>query len=334
MKRRPFIKNIGMLGAISALRGCAGLKKTGKYTNYVPKGEIPRKTLGKTGIQVSLLGFGSHLADELIAKPGYRDRMIKLGFEGGINIYDVYDHMNYKQFKPMGKSIKGFRKDVVVSLVSVKQTNQMQDEIDGALRDFHTDYIDLYRNYSVDDDRINIHEQNKKAGKIRAIGIVSHDVDSVMDYIDRYGDVIDFVMIICNFHHNKAIILENHGANDYSSAIPHFEKLGLGIIGMKPMGSDNMIELAREQGFFNDRKANIAQAMLRYVYQTKEIECTIPAMNSMEELIANLESVYNPALSTYEKKILDNLSKAASSTKGAYLPNHYKWLENWSTKNA
>ncbi len=326
-----------MLGAISALSGCAGLKKTGKYTNYVPKGEIPRKTLGKTGIQVSQLGFGSHINEWLITKPEYRDRMIKLGFEGGINFYDVYDHkleVDHKQFKPMGKSIKGFRKDVVVSLVSVQQTNQMQDEIDGALRDFHTDYIDLYRNYSVDDDRINIHEQNKKAGKIRAIGVVSHDVDSLMDYIDRYGDVIDFVMIICNFHHNKALILENHGANDYSSAIPHFEKLGLGIIGMKSMGSDNMIELAREQGFFRDKKANIAQAMLRYVYQIKEIDCTIPAMNSMEELITNLELVYNPSLSSYEEKILDDLSEAANSTNGAYLPNHYKWLENWSRRNA
>ena len=72
--------------------------------------------------------------------------------------------------------------------------------------------------------------------------------------------------------------------------------------------------------------------MLRHVYQTKEIDSTIPAMNSMEELITNLESAYNPSLSSYEKTMLKNLSAAADSTNGAYLPDHYKWLENWSVK--
>ena len=123
-----------------------------------------------------------------------------------------------------------------------------------------------------------------------------------------------------------------YDAADYSALIPRCEKMGPGIIGMKPMGSDNMIEFARKQGFFNNKKANIARAMLRHVYQKKEIDSTIPAMNSMEELITNLESAYNPSLSFYEKSMLKKLSATADSTNSAYLPNHYKWLENWAVK--
>jgi len=278
-----------------------------------------------------MLGFGSHLKKELIAQPELRDRIIKLGIEGGINIFDVYEE-GFHQFQPMGKSLKGVRKNAIVSLCFELSTDKMQGELDFALKSFDTDYIDLYRLYSVDDDRFAILEKNKKAGKIRAIGVVAHDEPTMMKHIDRYGDTLDFVMIIYNFHHNSGFSSKNYPSNDYSALIPRCESLNLGILGIKPMGSDAMIELAAKKRFFKDKKANIAQAMLRHVYNAKEIDSSMPAMNSMEEVITNLESAYNPILSQYEKSILKKLSTVAASTKSAYLPNHYKWLESWATR--
>ena len=330
MKRRSFLKGIGAVSTTLPFAGCSIISKR-KYNSYEPKGEIPRRTLGKTGIGVSVLGFGSHLKKELIAQPEYRDRMIKLSFEGGINVFDVYER-GFKQFKPMGKSLRDFRKDAVVSLCFEESTDKMQDEIDGALKDFFSDYIDLYRLYSVNDERYNILEKNKKAGKIRAIGVVTHDEPTMMKHIDRYGDTLDFVMIIYNFHHNSGFSSKNYPANDYSALIPRCESLNLGILGIKPMGSDAMIELAAKKRFFKDKKANIAQAMLRHVYNAKEIDSAMPAMNSMEEVVTNLESAYNPILSQYEKSLLKNLSAVAASTRRAYLPKNYKWLENWATR--
>ncbi|MCE5252050.1 aldo/keto reductase [bacterium] len=331
MKRRSFLKGISAASTTLSFTGCSIIPGR-KSKKFKLKGEVPKRTLGKTGIEVSVLGFGSHLKKELIANPEYRDRMIKLGFEGGINIFDVYEDGGFKQFKPMGKSLRGVRKDAVVSLCIERATDKMQDEIDGALTDFITDYIDLYRLYAVDDERYTILEKNKKAGKIRAIGVVAHDEPTMMKYIDRYGDTLDYVMIIYNFHHNSGFSSKNYPDNDYSSLIPRCESLNLGILGIKPMGSDAMIELASKKGFFKDKKAHIAQAMLRHVYNTKEIDATMPAMNTIEEVITNLESAYNPALSQYEISLLNKLSAAAASTRGAYLPDNYKWLENWATR--
>ncbi len=303
----------------------------------MPKGEIPLSTLGKTGIKVSRIGFGSHLKKELIANPKLRDRMIKLGFEGGINFFDVYDHSGYNQFAPMGKSLSEFRKKTVISLVAMKSTEKLQEEIDGALKSFRTDYIDLYRLYNdermavaVNDERMAIMEKNKEAGKIRAIGVVSHDVESMMKYIDEYGYSLDFVMIVYNFYHNNGSFdLEEYPDNDYTALIPRCERMGLGILGIKPMGSDAMVELARRKGFFSDLRANPSQAMLRYVFKAPEIDCTMPAMNSMKELFNNLEATYRLELSQYEESILKKISDAAAATKSAYLPKHYKWLESW-----
>jgi aryl-alcohol dehydrogenase-like predicted oxidoreductase len=298
----------------------------------MPKGEIASTTLGKTGIKVSRFGFGSHLKQELIARPKYRDQMIKLGFEGGINLFDVYDHSNYKQFIPMGQSLKGFRKEAIVSLCVVKPTPEVQDEIDGALQSFLTDYIDLYRLYTVDDDRMAILEKNRQAGKIRAIGVVSHDVNVMMKYLDDYGNTFDFIMIVYNFHHNNGFFSDKgYPDNDYSALIPRCERMGLGILGIKPMGSDHMVELAMKDGYYSDAKANPSQAMLRYVFQNPAIDCTMTAMNSMDELFENLKAAYNPKLSSYEETMLKKISDAAAATKGAYLPPHYRWLENWAS---
>ena len=330
MKRRTFIKAIGTASTALPFTSCSIIARK-KFGNYEPKGEMPKRTLGKTGIKVSVLGIGSHLTKELKKRPEDRDRIIKFGFEGGINIFDVYE-VGYLQYKPMGKSLRGFRKDAVVSLCFERPTDKMQGEVDQALRDFHTDYIDLFRLYEVNDDRFDIMAKNKKNGNIRAIGVVTHDEPTMMKHIDRYGDSLDYVMIIYNFHHNSGFSSKDYPANDYSALIPHCERLNLGILGIKPMGSDAMIELARKRRFFKDRKAHIAQAMLRHVYGKTEIDSTMPAMNSMDEVAVNLESAYNPSLSSYEKGMLKKLSTEAASTRGAYLPNHYKWLENWAAR--
>ena len=330
MKRRSFIKSMGAVSTTLPFAGCSVMPGR-KYKAFEPKGEMPKQTLGKTGIAVSVLGFGSHLTPELIANPVARDRIIKLGFAGGINIFDVYEE-GFHQFQPMGRSLRGVRQKAVVSLCFELPTDKMQGELDYALKSFETDYIDLYRLFSVDDDRFAIMEKNKKAGKIRAIGVVAHDEPTMMKHVDRYGDALDYVMIIYNFHHNSGFSSKDYPPNDYSALIPRCERLNLGVLGIKPMGSVAMVKLAAEKAFFKDKKASIAQAMLRHVYTAAEIDSAMPAMNTLKEVMTNLESAYHPELSAYEKSMLEKLSAVAASTKRAYLPSHYKWLENWATR--
>jgi len=333
MKRRTFLKSAGT-AAVLPVVGCS--RMTGTKTTYKPKGRIPVKKFGKTGMEVSLLGFGSHLNNRLKKRPRTRDRMIKLGFEAGITTFDVYDHSGYKQFKPMSKSIRDFRKEILISLVAVKPTEDIQAEIDYALKIFHTDYIDLYRNHRVDDDRMHILEKNRQAGKIRAIGVVSHDAHAMMRYVGDYKDILDFVMIIYNFHHHMGRPRggETWPWNEYTALIPRCERMGLGILGIKPMGSDDMIALSRQKGYLNDPRGSIARAMLRHVYEAPEIDCVMPAINSMDELITNLETTFSPKLTTADRSRLTKLSSEADALRGAYLRPHYRWLEKWAVHTA
>ncbi len=324
MERRTFLKGVGTTAATVTLAGETALAK--------PKGTIERRTLGKTGMEVSMLGFGSHLKKELIGKPKLRDKMIKAGYEGGINFFDVYDHSGFKQFEPMGKSLEGFRKNVHVSLCFVQPDDKLEAELADALDKFKTDYIDCYRHYTVNDTRMKFSEDAKKAGKIRAIGVVTHDVASMMKIIDQYGSIMDYVMVPFNFHHNNGYFMDpkNYAENDYSALIPRCEQMGLGIMGIKPMGSDHMIELAIKEKMIKKDGVKIAQAMLRYVFQFKEVDVAMPSINSMNELKEDLEAAYKPAFSSEEKTLLTEMSALAAATKSSYLPNHYKWLESWA----
>jgi len=332
MKRRSFITRAGAASCAFPFVGCSAFSGMHRYRTSLPKGDIPQIPLGRTGIMVSRLGFGSHLIPELIARPGYRDTMIRLGFEGGITTFDVYDHSGYKQFTPMGKSLRDFRKSAVVSLCAVKETAELQAEIENALAQFHTDYIDLYRLYTVDDDRMAIMEKYRRKGAIRAIGVVSHDVPTMTRYLDDYSGFLDYVMIVFNFHHNNGFFTnKDFPDNDYTALIPRCERLGLGILGIKPMGCDSMIELARKEGFFENRSADLAQAMIHYVLVYPEIDCTMPAMNSMEEMFGDLTAAKNPGLSGDEERLLEDLSARATASQSSYLPPHYRWLEKWAS---
>jgi predicted aldo/keto reductase-like oxidoreductase len=328
MKRRTFLQGISTAAALP-LAGCSVMSRSVK----IPEGDIPRKTLGKTGMQVSVLGFGSHLKKELKTNPRLRDRMIKTAYERGVNYFDVYDHGGYEQFAPMGKSLEGFRKNVIVSLCFVKPDKELDAELTDALTKFKTDYIDCYRQYTLNDTRMKFCDDAKKAGKIRAIGAVAHKAEDMMKYLDQYGDIIDYVMVPVNFHHNNGYFKDpkNYAENDYSALIPRCQRMGIGVTAIKPMGSDHMIPLAQENGMLHKNGLSLAKAMLRHAFSVPGVHVSMPSINTMNELRDDLEAAYQPAVSPEEARLLTEMSNIAARTKGAYLPPHYKWLENWAT---
>lgn len=331
MKRRVFLKGMGTAAALP-FAGCSAM--SGK--SRIPGGNIERRVLGKTGIEVSVLGFGSHLKDELKSKPRLRDQMIKAAFDRGVNFFDVYDHSGYKQFEPMGKSLEGFRKQAIVSLCFVQPDDKLDAELADALDKFKTDYIDCYRHYAVNDTRIKFSEDAKKAGKIRAVGVVAHKAEDVMKFLDDYGTVLDYVMVPVNFHHNNGYFKDpkNYAENDYSALVPRCKNQGLGVMAIKPMGSDHMIPLAKENGMLHRDGLSLPKAMLRHVYSIPDVDVVMPSINTMDELREDLESAFNPAISSEERNLLAKMSDIAASTKGAYLPAHYKWLENWASNRS
>ena len=84
------------------------------------------RRLGNTGMDVSLLSFGSHTdpADRIPVRLGKttltakgqakRDRIIAAAFDRGVNLMDVYESEG--QWEPAARIVKGRRDKVLVSL--------------------------------------------------------------------------------------------------------------------------------------------------------------------------------------------------------------------------
>jgi len=320
MKRREFVKSAA-LSAVAATAGCSrtGEKKALDTMTY--------SILGKTGMNVSRLSFGSHLSKENMADPEGRDRQIQFGIEKGINLFDIYEH-TYEQYGPMSKSLAN-HPDMLISLYM--GSTEVEKYLDDALQLFGRDSIDLFR-AMYEPAKLDELIRMREKGKVRAVGIAHHWEEEFVRAINQYGDDLDYLMFPYNFVHNKAT--PNDKQNSYSSFMRLAKEHNYGLIGMKPFCNEMLIEFAREQGYIGgpkDRGVSVPAAAIRYALSTDAIHTSLPAMNSIEEISENLQGIYQPNLSDSEKEVLEEIDMLAMGNKWAYLDKkpQYKWLAEW-----
>lgn len=314
------------------------VKKEGTKNPVPPEpaaaaGNMQYRELGKTGIKISRLGFGSHLSKDNMKDVRGRDRQIQEGYENGITLFDIYDHGGFNQFAPMSKSLAGKRRNVVISLVSVQ--NDSRKEVEETLKTFNTDYIDLYRivyrdgngDYERGDDVLSLMLKMKEEGKIRAVGVVCHRESGLVDAAKNFP--IDYIMMPVNFHHNKAWFKDE--PDKYSEIMPLCRQKKIGVLAIKPMGGDPMVAYAQEAGFLTSdyRGPSYPKAAFRYLWQNDDISSVLPSINTIGQLWEGLDSLWNPLFTKEDESVLKKLSKKADKTQGAYLPDHYKWMEEW-----
>ena len=322
MKRRDMIRKTA-LGAAGLSMGTGVLHA--KETVVIPRTPKPQpremacRPLGKTGITVSLLGFGSHLNEENLKDPKCRDRQIQEAIENGVTLFDIYDHSVYHQFKPMARSLEGKRRKVVISLVAVEPN--VRKEVEGALRTFNTDSIDLYRivyrdadGYTKGDGDLDLLFRMKEEGKIRAVGVVAHDEAGVLYAAENKP--VDYIMMPLNFHRNMAWFDDK--PDTYSRVIPLCREKGIGILGIKPMGGDQMVAFAQYAGFLSPgyRGPSYPKAALRYLWRNRDLASSLPSINTVGELYDALDSIWRPEFTKEDAEVLKKLSKSADKTLG------------------
>jgi aryl-alcohol dehydrogenase-like predicted oxidoreductase len=157
------------------------------------------KTLGKTGLQVSTLCFGTMTFGDgrgmfkAIGAVGQEgaDALVKASIEGGINFFDTADvYTEGESEKTLGQSLKNLniaRKDIVIATKVYGRTGpgrndvgasrgHIMDGVEASLRRLQTDHIDLYQIHG--NDSVTPIEETLRAldtlvqqGKVRYIGV-------------------------------------------------------------------------------------------------------------------------------------------------------------------
>ncbi|MFC1539418.1 aldo/keto reductase [Candidatus Latescibacterota bacterium] len=356
MNRRAFVaKALAVIAALENM-GCSALGKKIKlnrsqveYSPEIlkekrnrPKGSMPDNELGNTGITVSKFAFGSHMTKELIPYEKEREFMIREAHDLGINTFDIYDSSSH-QFEPMGRYLEPIKNDVIVSVHateydSVYEGNPealpVDKSIEKMLRVLHRDCIDLARNYCHTPDAENMKNWDtlfkmKEKGYIRAVGTPVHFPHQLDPILDVYP--IDYVVFPHNFYHNL------NYTGDHVQGVPKMVKnlrdRGIGVIVMKPFASEWFIPhlLQASKEIDETGEISLPQAMLRFIINSGiDADTTFGGMYSIKEVYENIEAYYNPELMPEEEKHLDKLRKVTKVIAGSVLPEHYRFLQEWS----
>ena len=297
-------------------------------------GRMRYRTLGRTGIRVSELSFGSHLKKQCKDDPAWRRRQIRVGLENGINCFDVYEH-SYKQFAPMSEALADVIDQVVLSLVSMWDVPRVADEIDYALRVFGRDTIDLYRFVVSDkrgpwEGRLDALLRAKRQGKVRSVGMVVHDPKDLLSGLERRGAEVEYVMAPVTFYSTLVI----DPTREVSTALRRHQ---VGLIAMKPMGAadahGSYMHKLRPAGEEFDRLRakglSIGKLAVKFLLQSDLVSTVMPAMNAEPEVLENVEACGDGALTGDEQRFLDLYRAEADRSLHAMLPKHDYWIGPW-----
>jgi aryl-alcohol dehydrogenase-like predicted oxidoreductase len=327
------------------------------------------RRLGQTDLYPSLLSFGSHtdpaykrkvtrgtvLSEEGQAR---RDRLLSRALDLGVNMVDTYESDG--QWDHVARVVKPRRQSTLVSICR-QFPMFVGDNIDRAARLYG--HVDLYRIYLNDGAALDakgladwdVLRKAKEAGKVRAIGISTHD-ERLMLAALRELEGIDYIMLPYNFIHARA---------DYAEFLPAAIEKGVGLIAIKPLAAGSIVRLdprakpgsRPERDFvqlYHTRyrplhpavvaeltrslerlpEETLCQAALRFVYSRPFMACAMPGMFedfTLEENVAGLSR--HLGLSREERAALDAAAHAARASRGDWLPPHYRWLDSrWSPR--
>lgn len=246
LSRRKFIldssKAAALVGTASLLypcTSCAGSKKN----NW----KIPRRKLGNTGLDVSILAFGGG-SQFLQNNDGEWEKLIETALEGGINFFETAPSYIASKFwkcgdgksldsseQRFGHVLSPHRKKIVLSTkLSSRDPELAKESLETSLKNFRTDYVDLLMIHGITaEDQISVIEKGlfktmqsfKESGMVKNIGFsCMNDPEHGRDMLDK----LDFDVVLATMNATK------YGG--FANAIlPVARKKNVGAIAMKVM---------------------------------------------------------------------------------------------------
>jgi len=227
------------------------------------------RILGKTGLEVSLIGFGGIPIQR--CKQWEVDEIVENLVEEGVNFIDTARAYTNSE-KMLGEALKNWgREHFFLATKTPKLSyDDVIADVNTSLSELQTDHIDLYQFHNAK--TMAAYEtimgsgggyaalvECKEKGLIKHIGITSHSYE----VLDRALDEMMFESI--QFPYN---IVENRGASLFEKA----NQKNVGVIVMKPLAGG---------AFMNPNYA------LRWVAENPNISVLIPGMDSVKQVLEN-----------------------------------------------
>ena len=214
---------------------------------------MPKRKLGSTGESVSMLGLGgAHIGDSKLSD-SEATQIMHEAIEGGLTFFDnCWDYNQGKSEERMGNALKGgYRQRVFLMTKLDGRTAQAANaQLEQSLKRLQTDMIDLVQVHEVirmtdparafaTDGVIGALQAAKKAGKLRYIGFTGHKDPAIhlamLEAARQAGFNFDTVQMPLN-------VMDAHYRSFEKNVLPVLTARGIGVLGMKSMGSGDILK--------------------------------------------------------------------------------------------
>lgn len=280
--------------------------------------EMPMRSLGRTGMKVSLVGLGGwHLGFKSIDEE-LSVRIIRTAIDNGINFMDnCWDYNDGASEERMGKALKdGYRERVfLMTKIDGRTKKDAAKQLDESLKRMQTDHIDLVQHHEIlrfeDPHRIFAREaahealiEAREAGKISFIGFTGHKDPRIHMHMLEVAQENDFQFDTVQMPLN---VMDAHYRSFEKMVLPELVRQNIGVLAMKTMANGMILE----------SKTVTAIECLQYAMNLPA-SVVITGCQSMENLEQALTAArtFKPMSAEQVKSILDKTAGAAS--KGKY----------------
>ena len=291
VSRRDFVKTVGLAGLAVAGAGATGaIAAPEPQAAAAPAGTMPKRTLGKTGVEVSVLNLGG-MFDTI-----NNQLLLKQAMKWGVTMWDTAEsYGNGLSEEGMGRFFARnpeARKEIFLVTKLVPKEGNLTERLNKSLKRLQTDHVDLFFIHAItgiDQMTPAIKKwaaEMKQAGKFKFFGFSTHT--NMADCLAGAArlDWIDAVMMTYNFQvmHDPKM----------KEAVKACEKAGVGLVAMKTMGggpgakktaSLAKLEMAEK---FLQRGFTDKQAKLKVVWETPQIASLCSQMPNLTILMANV----------------------------------------------
>src|ERR1700754_497714 len=215
--------------------------------------EMPMRTLGRTGVQVSLVGLGGwHLGFDYIDEE-LSTRIVRTAIDNGINFMDnCWDYNDGASEIRMGKALRdGYRERVfLMTKIDGRTKQDAAKQLDESLKRMQVDHIDLVQHHEIlryedphrifDDEGANAALiEARDAGKIRFIGFTGHKDPHIHLYMlevaKQNGFEFDAVQMPLN-------VMDAHYRSFEKMVLPELIKQNIGVLAMKTLANGAILE--------------------------------------------------------------------------------------------
>lgn len=283
LNRRDFMAQATVAAAAAVAVGATSSSSAaaGRDRSTLPKGPADKVTLGKTGIQVSLVGMGTGSVGSGQASNQTRlgikgfARVVRHALDQGVCFFDVADQ--YGSHVYLREALKGVPREKYVIQTKTHAQNfaDAKSHLERYRLELGVDYMDIVLLHCMQkhawqgehEGAMDYLRKAKEEKIIRAHGTSCHGMDPLRTSAKETFVEVDLARI-----NPEGLIMDDKKPDEVASVLEEMHAAGKGIVGMKILGEGKINTPERKD------------ASLRYVLGLGTVDAFIIGFQSTEQV--------------------------------------------------